>query len=332
MPVLTRSTGPVDVEADDSTLPATKKAALRELRILVSLADTSFHASHAIHANHVTQTRQFEGRGRTIDDLLEQLRNSAAANARLDTDHFEEERKLARHWQNRDRVQTETIEHLNGAIESLERSRVLDAQHIQILQNQVLQPQIRAHDQELGMDVLGLGNFIGAMTEVDTLDEEKKELEGKIKELEEKNKKLEEEKKSPEGLNRQALLYAAEQELDKEELEKEKSSWTLEKAQMMAKMARMEAEAHASNVVVAQLKADNEAHKAAALKSTADIALSSIRTWDAQARNFTAMDDAKLSLKDEVVFEVMADGFRKRRAEEREQEREQERASKRRCL
>jgi len=160
------------------------------------------------------------------------------------------------------------------------------------------------------------------------LGERNNSLEGENNSLVEKNNSLQERNNSLGERNNQLkdvqgrlVEWYVKLETEREDLEKEKSSWVMEKAQMMAKMARMEAEASSHEHKIAELKVENEAHKAAALQGTANLALSEMRTWTAQSKDLTAMEQAKLTLRDEVVFEEMASGYRKRRAEEREQDR-----------
>ena len=124
----------------------------------------------------------------------------------------------------------------------------------QLRANDAQRHQVQAEEQEWAQQLeglAGLGNFIQAHTENDQLEEE--------------NNRLEEENDILKRVQRIFVTECVEAKEKVEDLEDEKSSWAAEKAQMMEKMSRMEAEASASNAVIAQLKAENEAHKAAAL-------------------------------------------------------------------
>lgn len=207
---------------------------------------------------------------------------------------------LVGYWRRECSRREVTIFNQRTQIEILEKMRADDA----LLHQDQMEEQKWA--QEL-QGFAGFGNFIAAHTDNDELQEEIKLLKEKIDHLKDVQDII--------------VTDCVSAEKKQAELEKEKSSWAVEKAQIMAKMSKMEAEATASNAVIAQLKAENEAHKAVALQSTASLALAEIKTWNAESSNLTAMEQAKLSLRDELVFEEMASGYRKRRAEERKEER-----------
>jgi len=225
--------------------------------------------------------------------MLERVNNLTATNYRLQAEHLEEQRRLLSHYDGRLDQNKRLIDTLIDDIEELHQLRANDAQ--------VHQGQAEwAHG-------LGLAGFVSAYADNDQLEEE--------------NNQLKEENDHLKRAQHILVTDRAAAENKQADLEEEKSSWAVEKAQMMEKMSRMEAEASASNAVIAQLQAENEPHKAAALQSTASLALTKIESWNAQSSNLTAMEQAKLTLRDEVVFEEMASGCRKRRAEERREER-----------
>ena len=241
----------------------------------------------------------FHNSGRMVDHLLAQVRTLTAANHQLEAVVLVGQRNLTQHYMGRfDQVTLEN-HHLKAEIEALNEMHANDAQAQVHL--------VEAEDDEWAQEFVGLGNFYQAHSEVDQLEQE--------------NNQLKEENDHLRLVQDIFVTDCVEAERKQADLEKEKSSWVVEKAQMMATMAKMEAEASSREHKIAALKVENEAHKAAALQGTASLALSEMRTFNAQSMDLTAMEQAKLTLKDEVVFEVLADGARKRQAEEREQDR-----------